>query len=140
MARFVHRIRPWADHFLVAWSINGTVDNSSAIVRPVMVMHSPWRAPWSSNILEHLPAPGRPDESVRPVAAGRPATIGIDDACSWIARPYRLCRLLTRLIIGGANDAALPNVYRLRGVAYLQNDDIDSAIRDFNEAINRRQG
>ena len=44
----------------------------------------------------------------------------------------------TRLIIGGANDAALPDIYRLRGAAYLQNDDFDSAIRDFDEAINRR--
>ena len=44
----------------------------------------------------------------------------------------------TRLIISGANDATLPDIYRLRGAAYLQNDDIDSAIRDFDEAINRR--
>jgi tetratricopeptide (TPR) repeat protein len=44
----------------------------------------------------------------------------------------------TRLIVGAPNDAALPDIYRERGAAYLQNDDIDSAIRDFNEAINRR--
>lgn len=44
----------------------------------------------------------------------------------------------TRLIVGGANDATLPDIYRLRGAAYLQKDDIDSAIRDFDEAINRR--
>jgi tetratricopeptide (TPR) repeat protein len=44
----------------------------------------------------------------------------------------------TRLISGGANDATLPDIYRQRGAAYLEIDDIDSAIRDFNEAINRR--
>jgi tetratricopeptide (TPR) repeat protein len=44
----------------------------------------------------------------------------------------------TRLIAGGANNATLPDIYRLRGAAYLQKDDIDSAIRDFDEAINRR--
>ena len=75
-----------------------------------------------------------------PALAGTPAPTGaLQDCENSRIKPTEQISACTQILIGGATNLSLADIYSFRGAAYLRNGDLDSAVHDFSDAINRNR-